>query len=171
MSTVRPGVMKALDKSSKTGEIIDITMPIPDTEKNTTVKKVVKSLKKLVNLEESEIIVSAGRGIGSKENLSVIHQFAEMLSAEVGASRAVVDAGWIEHDHQVGQTGKSVKPKVYIACGISGAIQHTAGMQNSDCIIAINKDPNAAIFKCADIGIVGDLNQIIPSLIEEIKKK
>ncbi|KKR78537.1 MAG: Electron transfer flavoprotein subunit alpha [Candidatus Nomurabacteria bacterium GW2011_GWA2_40_9] len=171
MSTARPGIFKLANKDDKRyGEVIKTHAGIDEKESLTKVLGVIKAAKKTVNLEEAKIVVSGGRGLCDKENFKLIEELAKILGAEVGASRAVVDAGWIPKDHQVGQTGKTVRPMLYLACGISGAIQHRAGMQNSEIIIAINKDPGAMIFSIADYGIVADVKQFIPALIEELKK-
>ncbi len=171
MSTVRPKVMKALEQDlSRSGEIIRPEIIIPEDVK-VKVTDVVTTLCEKVNLTEADIIVSGGRGLGDPKNFVLVEELAKVLGGAVGASRATVDAGWIEYSHQVGQTGKTVGPKVYFACGISGAVQHLAGMSSSDTIIAINKNPEAPIFKVATFGIVGDALEVLPALIGEFKKR
>lgn len=171
MSTVRPKVMKALEQDmSRTGEIIQPKVIIPDDVK-VKVTDIISTLCEKVNLTEADIIVSGGRGLGDPKNFALVEELAKVLGGAVGASRATVDAGWIEYSHQVGQTGKTVGPKVYFACGISGAVQHLAGMSSSDTIIAINKNPEAPIFKVATFGIVGDVLEILPALIGEFKRR
>ena len=168
--TVRPGVFKKPEETGKEAEIIKEDFHVPAENIRMKLIDVIKEVGETVDLEGAEIIVSGGRGVGGPEGFDVIKELADALGGVVGSSRACVDAGWIAHSHQVGQTGKTVAPKLYIACGISGAIQHVAGMSGSDCIIAINKDPDASIFGIADYGVVGDLFQVIPAFVEEIKK-
>lgn len=171
MVTVREGVMK-MDEPDPTrkGKLVKVKPALTDVE---TVVKVLERVRadKEVDLKGAQIIVSGGYGVGSKENFALIYKLAEALGAEVGASRAAVDAGWIDHDHQVGQTGVTVRPRLYIACGISGSIQHVAGMKESKKIIAINTDPGAPIFSTAHYAIVGDLNTVIPQMIKAFKAK
>lgn len=169
MSTVRPGVMeKAEYVFGRQGEIVSLKTVFAEGDIRTKVIEVVKTVKNMAALTDAEIIVAGGMGVGSAEGFDLLKQLAEKFGGMVGASRAVVDAGWIDHAYQVGQTGITVKPKIYIACGISGAIQHVAGMQNSELIIAINTNENAPIFEVADYGLVGDLHKIIPTLIEQL---
>ena len=168
MSTVRPGVMKKREPiEGATGEIIKVDAKLEASDIRTKVIEIVKSAKEIVSLTDAEIICSGGRGLGDPSGFELIKKLADKVGGVVGSSRAAVDAGWIDHSHQVGQTGTTVKPKIYFACGISGAIQHLAGMQTSDIIIAINKDAEAPIFEVADFGIVGDLYKVIPEIIAE----
>ena len=168
MATVRPGVMQALAADpSRTGEVIKLDITPTN---NVEVLETVKSTKVSKDITEAKILVSAGRGIGSAEKVSMVQDLADALGGDISCSRAVIDAGWMEKDRQVGQTGKTVRPDLYVACGISGAIQHAAGMEGSEYIIAINKEETAPIFDIADLGIIGDVNAILPKLTEAIKK-
>lgn len=168
MSTVRPGVMQKRERQiGAEGELVKIKPAISKSDIKIEILDIVKSAKEIVSLTDAEIICSGGRGLGDPSGFELIKKFADKVGGVVGSSRAAVDSGWIDHSHQVGQTGTTVKPKIYFACGISGAIQHLAGMQTSDIIVAINKDPDAPIFEVADYGIVGDLYKIIPQLIDQ----
>ena len=168
MATVRPGVMQALPADGcRTGEVIELDI---EPTNNVEVLETVKSAKASRDIIESKILVSAGRGIGGPDRLPMVEALADALEGDVSGSRAVVDAGWLPKDKQVGQTGKTVRPNLYLACGISGAIQHVAGMESSDYIIAINKEESAPIFDVADLGVIGDVNAILPKLAEAVRK-
>ncbi|TVY01289.1 electron transfer flavoprotein subunit alpha/FixB family protein [Cohnella terricola] len=170
MATVRPKVMKALlREEGASGVVVEESIPIREEDIRTKVLEIVRSTAKHVRIDEADIIVAGGKGLGGPAGFQVVHELAETLGAAVGASRDVVEAGWIGHHHQVGQTGVTVTPKIYFAIGISGAIQHIVGMQNSGLIIAINKDPAAPIFQACHYGIVGDAMTIVPMLTEAFK--
>jgi electron transfer flavoprotein alpha subunit len=170
MATVRHKVMKALEPDpGRKGEVVREEVPADLLSTGTEFVEFVRDLTQTVNIADADAIVSGGRGVGGPEGFAAIEELAEVIGGAVGASRATVDAGWIPYSHQVGQTGKTVQPKIYIACGISGAVQHLAGMQSSKVIVAINKDPDAPIFKAATYGIVGDLFEVVPALTERLR--
>ncbi len=170
MATVRPGVMQRQAKvEGAKAEVINYNPGFTPDHKYVEILEIVKSVSEKVDIMDAKILVSGGRGMGNAENFKILQDLAEALGGEVSCSRAVVDSGWMPKDMQVGQTGKTVRPQLYVACGISGAIQHLAGMEESDVIIAINKDETAPIFDVADYGIVGDLFKIVPELTEQIK--
>ncbi len=170
IATVRPKAFAMPEKGAGAAEVVKESFSVADGDLSTKVVEFLASAS-AVNLVEADIIVSGGRGLGSEAGFDMLKQLADLLGGAVGASRAAVDSEWIPYEHQVGQTGKTVKPKIYIACGISGAIQHLAGMRTSDCIVAINKDPDAPIFKAATFGIVGDYKEVVPKIIEKFKGK
>lgn len=169
MATVRPGVFAKLEEEVKEGGIEEVEVALTSEDIRTKVLEIVKENKEIVDISEANFIVAGGRGMGSEENFKLVYELAEALDGVAAASRAAIEKGWIDKAYQVGQTGKTVRPNIYVACGISGAIQHVAGMQDSDMIIAINKDETAPIMKVADYGIVGDVTKVIPQMIAEIK--
>ncbi len=170
MATVRPKVMKPLENTyDSKGSVTKISTDVPANR--VRFLEFVADDTSRVNIAAADVIVTGGRGVQDPKNFSMIEELADLLGGAVGASRSAVDAGWINYSHQVGQTGRTVSPKLYIALGVSGAIQHLVGMQSSDYIIAVNKDPNAPIFKVADVGIVGDLFEVVPKLIAEVKRR
>ena len=172
MATVRPRVMKAAEPDeNRKGEVEALELSLEDLQSRTELLEFQPLDQGEVDITEAEVIVSGGRGLGSPDNFSLMEELAELLEGSVGSSRAAVDAGWIPYPHQVGQTGKTVQPKLYIACGISGAVQHRVGMQSADRIIAVNKDQSAPIFEFCDDGFVGDLFEILPLVIREIKRR
>lgn len=170
MATVRPGVFAKIEEKNCEFVVEDLDVNLTSEDIRTKVVEIVKEAKEIEDISEANFIVAGGRGLGSKENFDKLYELAEVVGGSVAASRGAIDKGWIERDYQVGQTGKTVRPNIYIACGISGAIQHAAGMQDSDMIIAINKDETAPIMKLADYAIVGDVNKVLPELIAQFKE-
>lgn len=172
MATVRPGVMKALAAdASRTGEIEEFHVEFSAADMPVELVEIIKEEKAVADITEAKILVSGGRGMNDKETFdAVLNPLADVLGGVVSGSRAAVDSGWIDHECQVGQTGKTVRPDLYLACGISGAIQHVAGMEGAEYIVAVNKNDGAPIFDVADLGVVGDVTSLLPKLTEAIKQ-
>ncbi|MBD3314445.1 MAG: 4Fe-4S dicluster domain-containing protein [Chitinivibrionales bacterium] len=171
IATVRHKVMKPAEYDEhRHGEVVVHKIEPGTIVDPTSIIEIVKEVESTMNIAEADIIVTGGRGIGNQDNFKYVYELAEVLGAAVGASRAAVDAGWIPYSHQVGQTGKTVCPKLYVACGVSGAVQHQAGMQSSDYIIGINRDPDADIFQVANLGVVGDVLEVLPALTQAFKQ-
>ncbi|MBX7313631.1 electron transfer flavoprotein subunit alpha/FixB family protein [Clostridium chauvoei] len=169
MATVRPGVFSKIPEEARDFNIEEVEVKLSESDIRTKIVEIIKETKDVVDISEANFIISGGRGVGSKENFALLEELAEVLGGTVAGSRAAVDNAWIEKDYQVGQTGKTVRPNIYIACGISGAIQHVAGMQESDMIIAVNKDESAPIMKVADYAIVGDITKVLPEMTAQLK--
>ncbi|MDR1742085.1 MAG: electron transfer flavoprotein subunit alpha/FixB family protein [Synergistaceae bacterium] len=170
MATVRPGVMQRAKAEGNKCAVERFAVPDLKSHINVEILEIVKKVSGKMDIQDAKVLVSGGRGMGCPENFTLLEALADALGGTVSASRAAVDAGWVEKDRQVGQTGKTVRPKLYVACGISGAIQHLAGMEESDVIVAINKDPGAPIFEVADFGVVGDALKIVPLFTEAVKR-
>lgn len=169
MATVRPGVFEKLPLGENDATVENVEVKFNSNDIRTKIVEIIKEHKDIVDISEANVLVAGGRGIGSEENFKMLKELAEVMNGSIAASRAAVEKGWVDKDYQVGQTGKTVRPNIYVACGISGAIQHAAGMQDSDMIIAINKDANAPIMKIADYAIVGDVNKVVPEFIAQLK--
>ena len=169
MATVRPGVMPRREKEGAQVKVEKFTLPDIESHVNVEILDIVKKVSGKMDIQDAKVLISGGRGMGGPENFPILEALATALGGTISSSRAAVDAGWVEKDRQVGQTGKTVRPNLYVACGISGAIQHLAGMEESEIIVAINKDPGAPIFEVADYGVVGDALKIVPLLTEAVK--
>lgn len=169
MATVRPGVFEKLPLGENDATVENVEIKFNSNDIRTKIVEIIKEHKDIVDISAANVLVAGGRGIGSEENFKMLKELAEVMNGSIAASRAAVEKGWVDKDYQVGQTGKTVRPNIYVACGISGAIQHAAGMQDSDMIIAINKDANAPIMKIADYAIVGDVNKVVPEFIAQLK--